>query len=60
MYGRKEGDSRVHFIGEGSVQSQVILVTAVMNTNFDNMDMQKIQGRLAEIFCEYISSENPG
>ena len=50
MYGRKEGDSRVHFIGEGSVQSQVILVTVVMNTNFDNMDMQKIQGH----FCRNI------
>lgn len=29
MYGRTEGDSRVRFIGEGSMQSQDILVTAV-------------------------------
>lgn len=50
MYGRKEGDSRVRFIGEGSVQSQVILVTVVMNTNFNNVDMQKYNGVLPKYF----------
>ena len=51
MYGRKECDFRVRFIGEGSVKSQVILVTAVMNTNFNTVDMPKIHGHfLPEYF----------
>lgn len=58
MYGRTECDFRVRFIGEGSMHPKLCCYRS-RSTNFNTVDMQKIQGRLAGIFCEYILSENP-
>lgn len=49
MYGRTEGDSRVRFIGEGSMHPKLCCYRS-RSTNFNNVDMQKYNGVLPKYF----------